>query len=145
VDEYEIEIGPHPGDNVAVARCFVRHNHNVAERTDYPRPRTASSSRFEQRFELEAECTPPEWKGFDHDGIRPCRIEGSEKRLSPAFLQFLVDRLVTRADELFKARVASTDWRELNKALDLRRNGPRGRLSAQHQSHRDVFEGDSVN
>src|SRR5205823_2183826 len=82
--------------------------------------------------------------GLDHDGIGACRIEGSEKRVSPAFLQFLVDRLATWADEFLKARVASTDWRELNKALGTRRNGPRRRLSAQHQGHRDVFAGDGV-
>src|SRR5439155_12086593 len=124
VDEHEIEIVPHPVDDIAAARWVVGHNHNVAERTEYPGPRTACSSRFEQRFELKAERPPPERKGFDHDSIGPCRIECSKQRLSPAFLEFLVDQLAPRTDELFKARVASTDGRELNKALGPRRNGP---------------------
>jgi len=76
---------------------------NVAERTEYTGASDGCSSRFEQTLRARSEGTPPEWKGFDHRWHRGLAARRQrEAALSPAFLQFLVDRLASWADEFLE-------------------------------------------
>jgi hypothetical protein len=145
VDKHEIEIGLHPVDDLAAAPCIVGQDHDIANRTKHPWPRTARPCRFEQRFELEAESAPAEWKGFYHDSVGPYGVEGGKQRRPARSLQVLVDRSAAWTYEFLEASVTGLDRSKLNDARGSYRNGPPRRFSAHHKGDRNVLVCDGIN